>query len=251
MGRFEKKVVVVTGGSRGLGKAMSLGFAAEGATVVVASRKLDNCEALVEQIKSAGGSAIPIAVNMGDADSIDSLVEAVGKQCGSVDILVNNAGTNIAFGEMTQLSVEQFDKMYQINLRGPWQLASRLAPSMADAGGGSIINIITVGALKPPAFNGFYAATKAGLEALTKVMAQEWAAKGIRVNAIAPGPYRSDLVDASIASIPGFEEGMTESTLLKRIADSEEILNPVFYLASEANTTGITLIADGGYMASS
>ena len=129
---------------------MSLGFAAEGATVVVASRKLDNCEALVEQIKSAGGSAIPIAVNMGDADSIDSLVEAVGKQCGSVDILVNNAGTNIAFGEMTQLSVEQFDKMYQINLQGPWQLASRLAPSMADAGGGSIINIITVGALKPP-----------------------------------------------------------------------------------------------------
>ena len=121
---------------------------------------------------------------------------------------------------------------------------------MAAGGGGSIINILSVAALRPPAYNGFYAATKCGLEAITKVMAQEWANDNIRVNAIAPGPYRSDLVDSSIAAIPGFEEGMRDSTLLKRIAETDEILKPVFYLASDGNITGTTLVADGGLTAS-
>ncbi len=240
----------MTGGSRGLGKAMSIGFAAEGAIVIISSRKQDNCTALAETIIQQGGRAIGIGANFGKIEDIDSLAEKVMAEYGRLDILINNAGTNIAFGELNSLTPEQFDKMYQINLRGPWYTASRFAPKMAAAGGGAIINIITVGALRPPALNGFYAATKVGLEALTKVMAQEWAADGIRVNAIAPGPYRSDLVNASIDTIPGFEEGMRDSTLLKRIAESEEILNPVFYLASESNTTGITLVADGGYMAS-
>ncbi len=249
MKKFQDKVVLITGGSRGLGKSMSLGFAREGAKVIIASRKQENCTALANSIVEQGGQAIGIAANTGKTEDIDSLIEQVSAAYGTVDILVNNAGTNIAFGGLSDLTPEQFDKMYQINLRGPWHLAAKLAPTMASNGGGSIINIITVGALRPPALNGFYAATKAGLEALTKVMAQEWAADNIRVNAIAPGPYRSDLVDASITAIPGFEEGMRDSTLLKRIAESDEILNPVFYLASEANTTGITLIADGGYMA--
>ena len=249
MAKFKDKVVLITGGSRGLGKAMSLGFASEGAKVIIASRKQENCTELANQIIEQGGQAVGIAAHTGKNEDIDNLVEQVSKLYGAVDILVNNAGTNIAFGGLNDLSPEQFDKMYQINLRGPWYLASRLAPAMIENGGGAVINIITVGALRPPAFNGFYAATKAGLEALTKVMAQEWASSGIRVNAIAPGPYRSDLVDASIEAIPGFEEGMRGSTLLKRIAESEEILNPVFYLASESNTTGITLVADGGFMA--
>jgi len=103
-----------------------------------------------------------------------------------------------------------------------------------------------VAALKPPAFMGFYAATKAALEALTKIMAQEWAPMNIRVNAIAPGTYHSDLTDGVIAAVPGFGEGMLEANLIKRIADSHEILNPVFYLATESYTTGITLTADGG-----
>lgn len=249
MGQFTDKVVLITGGSRGLGKAMSLGFAREGAKVVIASRKQENCTALAQQIIDQGGQAMGIAAHTGSNEAIDQLVQQVQAAYGVVDILINNAGTNIAFGSLNDLSPEQFDKMYQINLRGPWYLASRLAPLMAANGGGVVINIITVGALRPPAFNGFYAATKAGLEALTKVMAQEWASDNIRVNAIAPGPYRSDLVDSSIAAIPGFEDGMRDSTLLKRIADSEEILNPVFYLAAEKNTTGITLVADGGFMA--
>ena len=250
MSDFMGKVVLVTGGSRGLGKAMSLGFAEQGATVIIVSRKQDSCTALAEQIVQAGGQAVGIAANTGKTDDIDALVRQLKADYARVDLLINNAGTNIALGPLTDLSPEQFDKMFQVNLRGPWYLASRIAPIMAATGGGSIINILSVAALRPPAYNGFYAATKSGLEAITKVMAQEWANDKIRVNAIAPGPYRSDLVDSSIAAIPGFEEGMRDSTLLKRIAETDEILKPVFYLASDGNITGTTLIADGGLTAS-
>ena len=250
MSDFKGKVVLVTGGSRGLGKAMSLGFAEQGATVIIVSRKQDSCTALAEQIVQAGGQAVGIAANTGKTDDIDALVRQLKTDYARIDLLINNAGTNIALGPLTDLSPEQFDKMFQVNLRGPWYLASRIAPIMAATGGGSIINILSVAALRPPAYNGFYAATKSGLEAMTKVMAQEWANDKIRVNAIAPGPYRSDLVDSSIAAIPGFEEGMRDSTLLKRIAETEEILKPVFYLASDGNITGTTLIADGGLTAS-
>lgn len=250
MSDFTGKVVLVTGGSRGLGKAMSLGFAEQGATVIIVSRKQDSCTALAEQIVQAGGQAVGIAANTGNTDDIDALVRQLKADYARIDLLINNAGTNIALGPLTDLSPEQFDKMFQVNLRGPWYLASRIAPIMAATGGGSIINILSVAALRPPAYNGFYAATKSGLEAITKVMAQEWANDKIRVNAIAPGPYRSDLVDSSIAAIPGFEEGMRDSTLLKRIAETDEILKPVFYLASDGNITGTTLIADGGLTAS-
>ncbi len=246
---FKDQTVLITGGSRGLGKAMSLGFAQQGATVIIASRKQDSCAALADEITQQGGKAIGIAANIGKTDDIDALVSQIKTRCERVDLLINNAGTNIALGPLTDLTPEQFDKMYQVNLRGPWYLASQIAPMMAASGGGSIINILSVAAMRPPAFNGFYAATKSGLESMTKVMAQEWAEDNIRVNAIAPGPYRSDLVDSSIAAIPGFEEGMRNSTLLKRIAETEEILKPVFYLATDGNITGITLIADGGLTA--
>ena len=136
--------------------------------------------------------------------------------------------------------------MYEVNQRGPWYLASRLAPKMAEHGGGCVINMLSVAGVKPPAYMGFYAATKAAMQAMTKVMAQEWAPMGIRVNALAPGTYHSDLTDGAIAAIPGFEEGALSQQLIKRIAEPEEILNPIFYLASESFTTGITLVADGG-----
>ena len=246
---FKDKVVLVTGGSRGLGRAMSEGFARAGAKVVIASRKLQNCESLAESIRADGGDALAVAANTGSTGDLDNLVDAVLAHYGQVDIMINNAGINIAMGPLTDLGPEAFDKMYQVNQRGPWYLASRLAPHMAEKGGGVVINFLSVSGLKPPAYMGFYAATKAALEALTKVMAQEWAPMNIRVNAIAPGTYHSDLTDGAIASIPGFEEGMLEANLIKRIALSEEILNPVFYLAGESYTTGITLTADGGFMA--
>ncbi len=247
---FKDKVVLITGGSRGLGRAMSVGFAGQGAKVVVSSRKLEACEALVSEIRASGGDALAVAANTGSTEDLDRLVTTVLGHYGRVDILVNNAGINIAFGGLSELSPEAFDKMYQVNQRGPWYLASRLAPHMGETGGGAIINVLSVSALRPPAMMGFYAATKAALEALTKVMAQEWAPLNIRVNAIAPGTYHSDLTDGAIAAIPGWEEGMLQANLIKRIPESEEILLPIFYLAAESYTTGMTLTPDGGFSVS-
>ena len=247
--RFKDKVVLVTGGSRGLGRAISMGFAAEGAQVIVASRKLDVCQALVAEIKQDGGRALACACHMGNTGDIDRLIDEAYGECGRVDILVNNAGINVALGPLSDISTDAFDKMIDVNLKGPWYLASRLAPRMGADGGGCVINFLSVAAMITPAFSGIYAATKAALRALTEVMAQEWAEQNIRVNALAPGSYHSDLTDGAIAAIPGYEEGMVGAALIPRIADSEEILNPVFYLAEESYTTGITLVADGGLMA--
>ena len=248
-GKFNDKVVIVTGGSRGLGRAMSLGFAAEGARVVVASRKIESCENVVRHIEGLGGEALARATHMGNLSDIDDLIEAAYARFGRVDILVNNAGTNVAFGALSDISPEAFDKMLDVNLKGPWYLASRIAPRMGEQGGGCVINVLSVAALSTPAYSGVYAATKAGLKALTEVMAQEWADLNIRVNALAPGSYHSDLTDGAIEAIPGYGEGMVAAALIPRVAETEEILNPVFYLASESFTTGITLVADGGLMA--
>ncbi len=247
--KFKDKVVIVTGGSRGLGRAMSLGFAREGAKVVVASRKLASCEEVVAQIAAEGGSALAQSTHMGDLAALDALIEAAYRQFGRVDILVNNAGINVAFGPLSDIAPAAFDKMVDVNLKGPWYLASRLAPRMGEHGGGCVINVLSVAALITPAYSGIYAATKAGLQALTEVMAQEWAPLNIRVNALAPGSYHSDLTDSAIEAIPGYGEGMVSAALIPRIAATEEILNPIFYLATESYTTGITLVADGGLMA--
>ena len=247
--RFRDKVVIVTGGSRGLGKAISIGFAAEGAKVVIASRKLESCQTVVDTIDAQGGTAIAVATHMGKLEDIDNLIEASYAAFGRVDIVVNNAGINVAFGPLSDVTPTAFDKMIDVNLKGPWYLSSRIAPRMGEQGGGNIINFLSVAALSTPAFSGIYAATKAALRALTEVGAQEWAEMNIRVNAIAPGSYHSDLTDGAIEAIPGYGEGMVNAALIPRVAETEEILNPVFYLAEEAYTTGITLVADGGLMA--
>ena len=242
-------MVLVTGGSRGLGRAICLGFSREGAGVIVASRRLEACQAVVATIEKEGGSALAQAAHMGSMPDLDALIEASYQRFGRVDILVNNAGINVAMGPLSELSPEAFDKMVDVNMKGPWYLASRLAPRMGEHGGGCVINMLSVAALTSPASMGMYAASKAALKALTEVMAQEWAPWNIRVNALAPGSYHSDLTDGAIAAIPGYEQGMVEAALIPRIAETEEILNPVFYLASEGYTTGITLVADGGLMA--
>ncbi len=244
------KVVLITGGSRGLGKAMSVGLAAAGASVVIASRDLDCCEDLASTIRESGGKALAIAADTADIPSLDILLDKTYQQFGKIDVLINNAGINIGFVGLDNVTVEQMDEMYHVNLRGPWYLASRAAPRMGEHGGGSIINVISVGGLKPPPCLGPYAATKSGLHALTKVMAQEWGALNVRVNSLAPGSYHSDLFDGTEAEMPGFEALATEASTMKRVADTEEILGPVMYLASDASsfTTGACLVADGGHL---
>ncbi len=246
---LEGKVAIITGGSRGLGRAMSEGMAKAGVNVVVASRKLENCQAVCEQIEAQGGQALAVATHVGDTGSLDALIAKTLEHYGRIDIVINNAGINPALGPLTDLAPSLFQKMFDVDLMGPWYLASRAAPHMAKVGGGNVINLISVSAIKPPAYQGFYAAMKSALQALTKVMAAEWAKDNIRVNALALGSYHSDLFDSSAAAIPGFEEGAKQACLQQRVADTEEILGPILYLLSDmsAYTTGSTLLSDGGY----
>ncbi len=243
------KVALVTGGSRGLGRAMCLGLADAGADVIIVSRKLENCEAVAQLVRDKGRKALAISAHTGDPDSLDRVIEQSYAEFGHVDILINNAGMNPILGPLSELTVELFQKLFDVNTKGPWYLASRMAPKMAQHGGGSIINVISVAGLKPPAYLGFYAATKAALQALTKVMAIEWGHHNIRVNALAPGSYHSDLFDSAAANT-GYEEGSINATVQKRIAETEEIISPILYLASDmsAYTTGHTLVSDGGFM---
>ncbi|MEM8499780.1 MAG: glucose 1-dehydrogenase [Pseudomonadota bacterium] len=248
---LSKKVALVTGGSRGLGKAISLGLADAGADIIIASRKIENCKKVAAEVEAKGRQALAVAAHMADIGSLDALIEAAYERFGNIDLLINNAGTNPAMGTLSDLSPELFDKMMGINVKGPWYLASRIAPKMGAAGGGCVINMISVSGIRPAAYQGFYSCNKAALDALTKVMAAEWADMNIRVNAIAPGSYHSDLFDISAAAMPGFEDGAIEASMMKRIAATEEILGPVLYLASDLGsfTTGSTVVADGGYLA--
>lgn len=245
------KVALVTGGSRGLGQAMVMGLAKAGADVVIASRKLGPCEEVAREAEALGVRALPIACHTGDPASIDALIEAIWAKFGRLDILVNNAGINPATAPLSDLSHDLFQKVLDVNLLGPWYLASRAAPKMRNNGGGSIINVISVGGIKPSPTQGSYAASKAALSALTRVMAAEWAPWGIRVNDLAPGSHHSTMFDNAAAHFPGFAEGAKSQTLMKRIAATEEIVGSVIYLASDMSSfaTGTTLISDGGYVA--
>lgn len=244
------KVAVVTGGSRGLGRAMVLGLARAGADVVIASRKLDTCEEVATEVRALGRRALAVAAHAGNLESLDALIDSTYAEFGRLDVLVNNAATNPVTAGLSDLTPELFQKVFEVNTKGPWYLASRAAPRMAKHGGGSIINVISVAAFKPPAYQGFYAATKAALNALTRVMAAEWAPLGIRVNALAPGSFHSDMFDNSAKVLPGFIEGSIAKTVQKRIAETDEIIGSVIYLASDMSsyTTGSALVTDGGYL---
>jgi gluconate 5-dehydrogenase len=187
-----------------------------------------------------------VACHMGDWDQIDALVERAWEHFGRIHVLVNNAGINPAFVPVAQIGAEFFDKLYAVNLKGPVRLAGRLAPRMGEAGGGSIVNVITVGAYAGGPGIGVYTSSKAALLNFTKVMAVEWAALGVRVNALAPGPFDTDMMRG--VRSPEFVRGAADATLQKRIAAPEEIVGAVVYLASDASAfvTGEDLRVSGG-----
>ena len=157
---LEGKVALVTGGSRGLGRAMVLGLARAGADVVIASRKLAGCEEVAAEVQAMGRQALAVSAHAGQMESLDALLEATYQRFGRLDILINNAGTNPVTAGLSDLTPELFQKVFEVNTKGPWYLASRAAPRMAQHGGGSVINVISVGGLKPPAYQGFYAGSK-------------------------------------------------------------------------------------------
>ncbi len=242
------RVAVVTGGSRGLGRAIALGFADAGARVVVASRKADACEAVVEEITAAGGAALAVPTNVGRPEQLTALVEATVDGFGGIDVLVNPAANPLG-GPLGDLPPEAFDAAFRANVQGPVLLATAALPHLQSSPAPSIINVITVGAFAGAEYLGLYTATKAAMWNLTRTMAKEWAPH-VRVNAIAPGPFDTDMMGPTLAQ-PEFHRRIVASTLAKRIADPAEIVGAALFLASDASSfvTGTCVTVDGGLMA--
>ena len=241
------KVVLITGGSRGLGKAMSLEFAARGAKVAVASRKVDECEKVSQEIREAGGQAMPISCHVGQWDALEGVVDAVIQQFGRIDVLINNAGMSPVAPSLLDTSETLFDKIIEVNLKGPTRLTAVAATRMAETGGGAIINISSLASLKPSPLTTTYSAAKAGLNALTAASAQEYAAVGVRVNCIVCGTFDTD----SAAGFVRNEETLphvVEPIAQKRVGKPDEVVGAAIYFASNASsyTTGTSITVDGG-----
>jgi NAD(P)-dependent dehydrogenase (short-subunit alcohol dehydrogenase family) len=239
------KVVVVTGGSKGLGRAMALGFAEAGADVVVASRKLDPCEEVAAEVRALGQKALAVRCHVGDWGDCAALVETTVAAFGRIDVLVNNAGIAPVPPSLLEVSAELFDKTIAVNLKGPLRLTALVAEHMPP--GGSIINISSKASLHPTAFTVVYAAAKAGLNALTKAAANEFGPKGIRVNAIVCGTFHTDSLHTSLPT-PELQAQMAGHVALGRIASAEEIVGTALFLASDASSylTGELILLDGG-----
>jgi NAD(P)-dependent dehydrogenase (short-subunit alcohol dehydrogenase family) len=236
------KVALVTGGSRGLGREMVLAFAAAGADVVIASRKLDNCKALAEEIEAKGRRALPVACHVGHWSECDELTERAYEHFGKVDILVNNAGMSPLAPSSAETSEELFDKVIGVNFKGPFRLSALIGERMYEGDGGSIINISSSGALFPAPRYGPYAGAKAALNALTTVFAREYA-PGVRVNTISAGPFLTD-----ISKHWPEESKRTWHNAAGRAGEPAEVVTTALYLASAASsfTTGSLIRVDGG-----
>lgn len=245
------KVAVVTGGSRGLGYEMVRAFADAGADVVIASRKLDNCEAVAEEVRAASGvRALPIGAHIGRWADCDALIDRVYEEFGRVDILINNAGMAPLYPSLSQVSEELFDKVVGVNLKGPFRLCAVIGERMAAADGGAIVNISTLGTERPQPTDLPYAAAKSGLNTLTKGFAMAYGPK-VRVNGILVGPFLTDISKAW--DVPAFEAWAKERYPLQRLGQPPEIVGTVMYLVTDASsfTTGVVLPVDGGISVSS
>lgn len=242
------KVALVTGGSRGLGKAIALGFATAGADVIVTSRTLPSLQEVAGQIEAMGRRSLAVACDVGQWAEVDRLVDTVYEKFGRCDVLVNNAGIVQTMTPLTQTSEEMFDRFYGVNTKGPMHLAAAVANRMIPAGGGSIVNIVTMGGLRPAGYLALYCSSKAALIALTRSMADEWAPQGVRVNGIAPGPFLTEMMEDLEHQSPGFIKYSEEVTMLKRAGQPEEIVGPAVFLASQASSymTGQTISVCGG-----
>jgi len=239
------KVVVVTGASKGLGRAMALGFAEAGADVVVSSRKLDACGVVAAEIRAMGRRALAVRCHVGDWDQCADLVDAAVAEFGRIDVLVNNAGIAPVPPSLLDVTADLFDKTIAVNLKGPLRLTALAAQHMPP--GGSIINISSKASLHPTSFTVVYAAAKAGLNALTKAAANELGPRGIRVNAIVCGTFHTDSFHSSMPS-EALQKEMAARVSLGRIASADEIVGTALYLAGDASSylTGELILLDGG-----
>jgi dehydrogenase/reductase SDR family protein 4 len=245
------KVAIITGGGRGIGKAIARRFAEAGAHVVIASRKLENLQATAQEFASLPGQVVAMACHVGHKSQIEELVKQTRARFGAVHVLVNNSATNIGQGPALAVEDEMLDKMVEINIKAALRLVRLVVPLMIDEGrGGSIINIASIAGLQPQPGGLLYSFTKAGLIMMTRSWAQEFGAHNIRVNAIAPGLVQTDFSEF-LWKDEGRRRQYEAMTPLGRIGQPEEIAGLALYLASEESSfvTGQVMTADGGMTA--
>jgi NAD(P)-dependent dehydrogenase (short-subunit alcohol dehydrogenase family) len=238
------RVVVVTGGTRGIGRALAEGYVAAGARVVVASRKADACKEAEGHLRSMGGEAIGVPTHMGDLDALGELVRRAVDEFGGIDVLVNNAATALAqpIGEYT---LDAWEKSLDVNLRGPVFLLQEALPHLEASDHAAVLNVLSGAAFMFASNVSLYATGKAALWAQTRAAAASLGSRGIRVNALAPGTVDTDMVRATT---PEMQADMAEIMVLKRMAHPDEIVGPALMLTSDAGSfvTGQVLLVDGG-----
>jgi NAD(P)-dependent dehydrogenase (short-subunit alcohol dehydrogenase family) len=241
------RVAIVTGGTRGIGRAVAGGLAAAGARVVVASRKAEACAQVQGELESAGVEALGVAAHMGDIGSLEALVGATVDRFGGIDIVVNNAANALA-QPIDQITPEAWDKSLGVNLRGPVFLTQAALPHLEESDHAAVVNVISVGAFMFGQFTSMYASGKGGLLTMTRYMAAEFAERGIRVNALAPGSVDTDMVRGNP---PEAVERMAAASKMGRLADPDEMVGPVLFLVSDAASymTGQVLVVDGALVA--
>ncbi len=243
---LEGRVALVTGGSRGIGRASALGLARAGADVVVASRKLSDLEKVSEEIRGLGRRSLAVAAHVAKMDQIKDLVSKVKDEFGKIDILVNNAATNPVMDHALDIEERAWDTIMNLNVRGLFFLSQAVARVMKEKGGGKIINVTSIEGITPGILP-VYSISKAGVIMATKVMAREWSKYNIRVNAIAPGLTKTSFSEA-LWNNPEILKDAMSITPMGRIAEPEEMVGAVIYLASDTSsyTTGQIIAIDGG-----
>lgn len=242
------KVAVITGASKGIGEAIAHLYGSAGAQVIVSSRKQEAVDSVAKSINDAGGKAKAIACNMGDMNDVQKLITETITAFGRIDILVNNAATNPTFGPVIETNEAAFDKIINVNVKGPFEIAKKAYPFMKEKKSGSIINISSVGGLRPEAGLGIYSMSKAALISLTKVMAKEWGDDNIRANVICPGLIKTKFSEA-LWSNDKIMHTMMKMLPIKRVGTPEEIAALALFLGSDASAycTGSVFTADGGF----
>ncbi|MBE1530472.1 SDR family NAD(P)-dependent oxidoreductase [Actinomadura algeriensis] len=238
------RVAIVTGGTRGIGRAIAEGFVAAGASVVVASRKPEPCAQTEAHLKAMGGDALGVPAHLGDLDALDTLVSRTADTFGRIDIVVNNAANPLA-QPLGGLTPEAFAKSQDVNVRGPVFLVQRALDHLTESPCAAVLNVISAGAFMWSPGVSMYAAAKAAMASYTRSMAAEFAPRGIRVNALAPGTVDTLMVRNNP---PEVQEAMANAALQGRAADPDEMVGPALFLASDAASfvTGQILLADGG-----
>ena len=241
------RTALITGASRGIGKAIATLLAEQGAHVIISSRKTDGCAAVTEEIEAAGGSAQSMACHIGDLPQIESTIARIREQHGKLDILVNNAAINPYFGHILDTPPDAFQKTVDVNMRGYFYMSTEAGKLMREAGGGNILNTASINALRPPPMQGIYSITKAAVVNMTRAFAKECAQFNIRCNALLPGLTRTQFAGALFENEKFYNHAI--STIpMRRHAEPGEMAGAALYLVSDASsyTTGEILVVDGG-----